>query len=52
MEAREMKAFVTKIQKGSSLDKAANLRKVAQDIDKFPATNILARECLRYFEKD
>ncbi|KAL3902247.1 MAG: hypothetical protein SGARI_005928, partial [Bacillariaceae sp.] len=50
MEAREMKTTVDKIRNGSPCSKASNVKAIAQDVDSFPTTNDLAKECAHYFD--
>jgi hypothetical protein len=50
MEAREMKTTVDKIRNGSPCSKANNVKNIAQDVDLFPTTHDLAKECVHYFQ--
>jgi len=49
-EAREMRSTLDKIKAGSPSEKAATLRQVGSEIDKFPGTTALSQSCRKFFQ--
>jgi len=49
MEAREMKNSIQHLRSGSPCERAEELRRIEKEVGLFPATDVVADECKKYF---
>ncbi len=50
VEGKELKKTVSKINEGNPCAKAEQIRSIRDELDKFPASSVIADECRRVFE--